>query len=80
MSKVIKMNKKEFQYCADFITANGEEFRIKANSDTIKIFPRSSNFSFNTFMKIYKIIVETIDSKAEFIVKGSEWNEYMSKL
>ena len=64
--------KTTFNYQCDMITENGEEFRIKANDYQIKIFPRSENFSFNTFMRIYKMIVETVDSEAEFelIKKG----------
>jgi len=64
--------KTTFNYQCDVITENGEEFRITANDYQIKIFPRSENFSFNTFMRIYKMIVEKIDSEAEFelIEKG----------
>ena len=55
-----------FHYQADIITDNGEEFRITANDYVIKIYPRCENFSFNTFMRLYKMIVEKIDSEAEF--------------
>ena len=61
--------KTTFSYQADIITDTGEEFRIKANDWEIKIFPRCENFSFNTFMRIYKMIVEKIDSEAEFKLK-----------
>jgi hypothetical protein len=53
-------------YSADIITDKGDEFRIKANEDQIKIFPRSENCHFNTFMKFYKFIVDSFDYSARF--------------
>jgi len=54
-------------YNADVITDNGEEFRVKANENLIKVFPREE-YHFNTFMRFYKYIVEKFDSGAEFSV------------
>ena len=53
-------------YSADIITDQGENFRIKANEEQIKFFPRNENCHFNTFMKFYKYIVDTFDFSAEF--------------
>ena len=73
------MNRKTtFHYQADLITDSGEEFRITANDYEIKIFPRSENFGFNTFMRIYKMVVEKIDSDAEFKIQNDK-GEYHGK-
>jgi hypothetical protein len=56
-------------YSADVITDTGEEFRVKANENLIKVFPREI-LNFNTFMRFYKYIVENFDSRAEFSVRG----------
>ena len=42
--------------------------KIKIVDNSIRIFPKSSNFSFNNFMKIYRFIIENIDSSAEFVL------------
>jgi hypothetical protein len=56
-------------YCADIITESGEEFRVKANENQIKIFPREI-CHLNTFMSFYKFIVDSFDPMAEFKIRG----------
>jgi len=44
---------------------SGEWFKIRADGDTIRVFPVDEDFSLGTFARFYEFVVEHIDERAE---------------
>ena len=53
----------------------GEQFKIRADSDSIRVFPVDEDFSLSTFARFYEFVVENIDERAKPVTNAGGSDE-----